>query len=210
MFVIGLTGGIGCGKSSAAQIFARLGATVTDTDEIAHRLTQKDAPALLDIFREFGETVRLPDGSLDRAGLREKVFSDAAARKKLEALLHPLIRKTALAEIASARSAYTLLIIPLFFETGTWRELVDRVLVVDCAEDQQIARTMERSGVAFEMVRAIMACQISRPDRLKQADDVLSNDGSPEDLKKQVRALHRRYRTLALQKDANPSHKKRL
>jgi len=195
--VIGLTGGIGCGKSSAARIFAELGAAVIDTDEIAHRLTEKDSPALTDIIKQFGAIHLLPDGSLDRARLRRLVFSEPDARKKLEAILHPLIRQQAVTAMAAIQAPYLLLVVPLFFETGAYRDLVDRVLVVDCDETDQISRSTARSQLSADEVRAIMATQASRAERIKQADDILSNQGSRKSLEERVRELHRLYLELA-------------
>jgi dephospho-CoA kinase len=200
MLVIGLTGGIGCGKTSAAGVFAALGAAVIDTDEIAHRLTAKGAPALAAIAEQFGAASLLPDGNLDRAGLRRQIFSDQAAKEKLEAILHPLIRQQAISEMAAAQAPYSLLVVPLFFETGAYRDLVDRVLVVDCDEGQQVFRTMARSNLSAAEVQAIMANQVSRAIRVKQADDILSNRGRQEDLEQQVNRLHQRYLALALQR----------
>ncbi|MCL4469631.1 MAG: dephospho-CoA kinase [Gammaproteobacteria bacterium] len=196
MLVIGLTGGIGCGKSSAARIFAGLGAAVIDTDEIAHRLTERNTPALAAIIAGFGADLVLPDGSLDRAKLRKLVFFDPAAKERLEAILHPLIRQQALSEMAAAQGPYLLLVVPLLFETGTYHDLVDRILVVDCDESQQISRAMARSGLSADEVRAIMANQISRAERIRQADDILPNRGSRENFEQHVKILHQHYLTL--------------
>lgn len=198
MLVIGLTGGIGSGKSSVARILATLGAAVVDTDEIAHRLTAIGTPALAAILGQFGSDYRLADGNLDRSGLRKRVFSDHAAKEKLEALLHPLIKQQVVTEMADAQGSYLVLVIPLFFETGSYRDLVDRVLVVDCDENQQISRTVARSQLTADEVRSIMAQQVPRSERIRQADDILSNLGSHADLEKQTRELHRHYLTLAL------------
>jgi len=200
--VIGITGGIGSGKSSVARIFAALGAAVIDTDEIAHRLTGKGTPALAAIIEQFGSGYQLPDGSLDRAQLRKRVFSDHAALAKLETLLHPLIKQQVVSEMAEAQGPYLVLVIPLFFETGAYRDLVDRVLVVDCDENQQISRTMSRSKLSSEEVRTIMAHQAPREERIKQADDILSNRGNHADLEGHAQELHRHYLTLALQRQA--------
>lgn len=202
MLVIGLTGGIGCGKSSVARIFSALGAAVIDTDEIAHRLTTKGTPALAAIIEQFGSSYQLPDGNLDRSRLRKRVFSDYAAKEKLETLLHPLIKQQVVSEMAAARGSYLVLVIPLFFETGAYRELVDRVLVVDCDENQQISRTMSRSPLSTEEVGTIMASQSSRAERIRQADDLLSNRGDHADLEEHAQVLHRHYLTLALQRQA--------
>ncbi|MDP2878677.1 MAG: dephospho-CoA kinase [Sulfuricella sp.] len=202
MLVIGLTGGIGSGKSSVARIFAALGAAVIDTDEIAHRLTAKDTPALAAIIEQFGSSYQLPDGNLDRARLRKRVFSDHAAKEQLEKLLHPLIKQQVVSEMAEAQGPYLVLVIPLFFETGAYRDLVDRVLVVDCDENQQISRTMSRSKLSTEEVRSIVAHQVPRAERIKQADDILSNRGNYADLEEHAKELHQHYLTLALQRRA--------
>ncbi|MCE5182639.1 MAG: dephospho-CoA kinase [Betaproteobacteria bacterium] len=207
MLTIGLTGGIGCGKTSVARIFSTLGAAIIDTDEIARRLTEKGSPALDAIAEQFGATCLLQDGNLDRAELRKRVFSDPSAKKKLEAILHPPIKQQVIAEIAEARAPYLLLVVPLFFETGAYRDLVSRVLVVDCDESQQISRTMNRSQLSADEVRAIMANQIPRMERLEQAGDILSNKGNQENLEEQVRSLHQRYLALALQKQDADSNR---
>ncbi len=197
MLAIGLTGGIGCGKSSVARVFAELGAAVIDTDEIAHRLTQEGAPALAAIVAQFGSGFLLPDGSLDRARLRQLVFSDPAAKERLEAILHPLIRQQAVSGMATTHAPYLLLVVPLFFETGAYRDLVDRILVVDCDESQQISRTMTRSGLTAAEVRAVMANQISRDERIRLATDILPNYSGRENLVKRIEELHRQYLELA-------------
>ncbi len=202
MLVIGLTGGIGSGKSSVARIFAALGAAVIDTDEIAHRLTAKGTPALAAIIEQFGASYQLPDGNLDRIRLRKRVFSDHAAREKLETLLHPLIKQQVVSEMTGAQGLFLVLVIPLFFETGAYRDLVDRVLVVDCEENQQISRTMSRSKLSAEEVRSIMAQQTPRAERIKQADDLLSNRSDHADLEKNAQEHHRHYLTLALQRQS--------
>lgn len=200
MLVIGLTGGIGSGKSSIARIFAALGAAVIDTDEIAHRLTEKGTPALATIIEQFGTCYQLPDGNLDRARLRKQVFSDHTAKEKLETLLHPLIKQQVTSKMAEVQGPYLVLVIPLFFETDAYRDLVDRILVVDCDENQQISRTMSRSKLSAEEVRAIMSHQAPRAERIKQADDILSNRGNHTDLENHVQELHQHYLTLALQR----------
>lgn len=196
-FTVGLTGGIGCGKSSAARMFAERGVLVVDTDAIAHQLTASGAPVLAAIRRQFGPDVFADDGSLDRAQLRQRVFSDSRAKKNLEALLHPLIRAEALQQLARCTTPYSVLVVPLLLEMGELRDRVQQVLVVDCDEPQQIARAMSRSRLSEPEVRAIMATQLSRAVRLKLADDVLSNDSSLEHLQQQVEALHRKYLKLA-------------
>ncbi|HWN30382.1 MAG TPA: dephospho-CoA kinase [Burkholderiales bacterium] len=196
-FTVGLTGGIGCGKSSAARMFAERGIQVVDTDAIAHQLTAPGGPALAAIRRQFGPDIFASDGSLDRMQLRKRVFSDAQAKKNLEALLHPLIRAKALQQLARCGSPYAVLVVPLLFETGELRDRVQQVLVVDCDERQQIIRAMSRSRLSEAEVRTVMAAQLSRAARLKLADDVLSNDASFAHLQQQVEALHRKYLKLA-------------
>ena len=196
-FTVGLTGGIGSGKSSAAQMFAERGILVVDTDAIAHQLTASGGPALAAIRRQFGPDIFASDGSLDRAQLRKRIFSDARAKKSLEALLHPLIRAEALQQLARCTTPYAVLVVPLLLETGELRGHVQQVLVVDCDETQQITRAVSRSRLNEAEVRAIMAAQLSRAARLKLADDVLSNDSSLEHLQQQVESLHRKYLKLA-------------
>ena len=196
-FCIGLTGGVGSGKTSAARIFQELGAAVVDTDEIAHDLTRPGGAAVAAIRSEFGADYVAADGGLDRAKMRRLVFADAVARKKLEAILHPLIRKDSQARIAAAQQPYVLVVVPLLLETGAYRELIGRVLVIDCDEERQIARAMKRSALSSDEVRAIMAAQLPRAKRLAAADDVLHNDADLEALRRQAEALHEKYVTLA-------------
>jgi dephospho-CoA kinase len=197
-YVVGLTGGIGSGKTTVAGLFADLGAAVVDTDAIAHELTSARGAAMPAIAGAFGDAVLRQDGSLDRAAMRRFCFSDPAARKSLEAILHPLIRDESLARCRCADDApYALLVVPLLIESGAYREHIDRILVVDCGEAQQIARTMARSALTEEAVRAIMAAQASRAQRLAAADDVLPNTGARDELQTGVSALHRRYAELA-------------
>ncbi|MDP2783901.1 MAG: dephospho-CoA kinase [Sulfurimicrobium sp.] len=197
MLIVGLTGGIGCGKSAAAEIFARLGAMVIDTDQIAHQLTALGQPAVTAIGEQFGEDYFLPDGNLDRDRLRNLVFSDAAARKQLEALLHPLIKEEVRRRLLTAPPPYAIVAVPLLLETGAYREMVQRILVVDCGKEQQVERVMARSRLSGEEVRAIMASQISRSERLRLADDIIDNHGDRSALQQQVEPLHRRYLQLA-------------
>jgi dephospho-CoA kinase len=197
-YVVGLTGGIGSGKTTVAGLFAELGAAVVDTDAIAHELTSARGAAMPAIIGAFGDAVLLQDGSLDRAVMRRLCFSDPAARKSLEAILHPLIRDESVTRCRRAGDApYALLVVPLLIESGAYREYVSRILVVDCDEAQQIARTMARSALIEEAVRAIMSTQASRAQRLAAADDVLLNTGARGELQTKVSALHRRYTELA-------------
>lgn len=192
-FVVGLTGGIGSGKSAAAEEFARLGATVVDTDFIAHELTRAGGSAIPELERLFGKEAIGADGAMDRAKVRARVFADPAAKKALEALLHPMIRDESRRRIASARGAYVLHVVPLLIESADYRTRVDRVLVVDCPEALQIARVRARSGLSEAEVRAVLASQASRAERLAAADDVIDNSGSIDVLRAQVAALHQKY-----------------
>ena len=197
-YCVGLTGGIGSGKSSAARMFAALGAGVVDVDDISHTLTKSGGAAIAAIREQFGAEFIASDGSIDRARMRERVFGDAAAKGQLEAILHHLINQSA-REQAFAPQPYLLLVgLPLLLELGAYGDLTQRVAVVDCAEQMQIARTMSRSAISADAVRAIMAAQLPRTQRLAEADDVLNNDGGEGDLKRQVEALHARYLDLAV------------
>lgn len=195
--VIALTGGVGSGKSSVAAILAELGAAVVDTDEIAHRLTAPGQPGAEAIRTRFGPEYLRADGALDRDRMRELVFSDPAAKKKLEAILHPLIRAEVNAAVQAARSPYVIIAVPLLIETGSYRDLAQRMLVIDCDEQQQVARVMQRSGLSAAAVRAIMANQVSRAERLRHADDIVSNNADLAMLRAEVTALHRKYLALA-------------
>jgi dephospho-CoA kinase len=200
--VVGLTGGIGSGKSVVADAFAALDVDVTDTDRIAHALTAPGQPGHAAVLAAFGAAFACPDGTLDRARLRRHVFDDAAARTRLEAILHPLIREAAGREIAAWASPYGLLVVPLLFERGNLSG-VDRVLVVDCPEDEQVRRVMARSGLSTGEVRAIMATQLPRATRRARADDVIDNAGPASAIVPQVAALDRRYRRLAAEAAKN-------
>lgn len=197
MFTVGLTGGIGSGKSTVAELFSALGVPVIDTDVIARQLTAPGGEALDDIRMAFGAALLQADGGLDRAAMRRLVFSDVAARSRLEAILHPRIRNAVQQARAALEAPYVLVVIPLLVETGAYRDTLDRVLVVDCPETLQIARVMARSGLAREEVEAILAAQATRAQRLAAADDVIDNTRSPDDLRAAVAALHTRYLTLA-------------
>lgn len=192
-FCVGLTGGIGSGKSKVAGMFAELGAAVVDTDAISHELTAVAGRALPAIASRFGARYLKPDGSLDRALMRELVFADLHAKRQLEEILHPLIGTEARARIRGGSGPYVILVVPLLLETGAYRDVLSRVLVVDCEEAQQIERTMARSRLTADEVRAIMAAQLPRGDRLMRADDVIVNDADINTLKTRVQALHRQY-----------------
>ena len=192
-FVVGLTGGIGSGKSAAASEFERLGAVLVDTDAIAHELTQPGGPAISEVERSFGPDVIGPSGAMDRKRMRERVFADPVARKALEALLHPLIREESRARIAAAQGPYVIHVVPLLIESADYRSRVDRVLVIDSPEELQVERVRARSGLSADEVRAIVASQATRAARLAAADDVIENRGTIDALRKQVAAFHQKY-----------------
>jgi dephospho-CoA kinase len=191
--VIGLTGGIGAGKSTVAALFAELGATVIDTDEIAHELTGRSGAAMPAIREAFGAGVIAADGSLDRPRMRALAFSDAEVRARLEQILHPLIRSEVARRTAAAVTPYVVVVVPLLVEKAGYRETVDRIVVVDCPVEVQIGRVMRRSGLSRTEVERIIAAQASRDARLAVADDVILNDGDLERLRAAVRELHQRY-----------------
>ena len=192
-FIVGLTGGIGSGKSAATQHFAFLGAAVIDTDEIAHELTAPGGQAIEAIRKVFGDEVITDENALDRAAMRECAFTDPNARRQLEDILHPIIRATAMQRCAAAEAAYVVLAVPLLLESKYWLEQCDRVCVVDCPEELQISRTKARSGLEETQIRAIMAAQTSRNVRLSAADDIIDNSGTLQQLRSQVERLHEVY-----------------
>jgi len=196
-FVVGLTGGIGSGKSAAADEFARLGATVVDTDAIARELTERGGAALPHIKSLFGDAFVTSGGAMDRDAMRSHVFSDPAAKQALEGLLHPLIRAETERRTVAARGPYVVQVVPLLLESGDYRKRVARVTVVDAPEEVQVKRVMARSGLAEREVRGIMAHQASRAARLAAADDVIDNAGTLDALRKQVGALHAKYMKMA-------------
>ncbi|HWJ94532.1 MAG TPA: dephospho-CoA kinase [Telluria sp.] len=192
-FSVGLTGGIGCGKTTVANLFAARGAAIVDTDEIAHSLTAPHGAAMPAILAEFGQDYATPEGALDRARMRALVFAQPSARARLEAILHPMIRDATAAAAAIATGPYVIFVVPLLIESGTWRERVTRVLAIDCPEQVQVARVMARNGLSEAQVRAIMAAQVSRGQRLAAADDVVVNDDGLDALVPQVDRLHAFY-----------------
>jgi dephospho-CoA kinase len=196
-YVVGLTGGIGSGKSAAAKFFSEFGVTVVDTDAIAHELTAPGGAAMPALAAEFGQDYVLGDGSLDRARMRATVFGNAAAKRRLEAILHPLIRVVTDERTRAAGSAYVIQVVPLLIESGNYRKRVKRVLVVDCSEEIQVERAAKRSGLDADQVRAIMRSQAPRQARLDAADDVIDNQGDLDSLRTQVAVLHARYLALA-------------
>ena len=193
---IGLTGGIASGKTTAARRFAELGVPVIDADEVARALVAPGEPALTEVARRFGAAVLTPAGELDRRALRELVFADTAARRDLEAILHPRIKAEMAHRAAAVTGPYLLLVIPLLIEGGA-RDDLDRILVVDAAEEAQLARLAARDGGSPDQARAILGAQAARVERLARADDVLRNDGDVKSLRDQVDRLHQRYLQLA-------------
>ena len=193
LYAVGLTGGIGCGKTTVANMFAELGASLVDTDEIAHALTAPGGAAMAELLAAFGSDFATAEGALDRARMRALVFSDATAKQRLEAILHPRIRDAALAAAAIATGPYVIYVVPLLIESGTWRARVARVLAIDCPEEVQVARVMARNGLTEEQVRAIMANQVTRAQRLAAADDVITNDGHLDTLRPQITRIHAQY-----------------
>ncbi len=203
-YVVGLTGGIGSGKSAAAEEFRRLGATVVDTDAIAHQLTRPGGGAMRQIRELFGAGVVAADGSMDRKKVREMVFADPAARARLEGVLHPLIRVESTRQVEAAEGPYVVLVVPLLIESAGYRNRVHRVLVVDCDPATQLARVVVRSGLAPDEVRRIIAAQVSRAERVAAADDVIDNSGTLAAMQQQVFSLHSRYLDLARAEDIRP------
>jgi dephospho-CoA kinase len=195
--VVGLTGGIGSGKSAVADEFARLGATVVDTDAIAHELTGPGGAAVPEVKRLFGEALVDAAGAMDRKRMRELVFTDAEKKRRLEALLHPIIRAESERRIAAAPGPYVVHVVPLLVESPGYRERYRRVLVVDCPEALQVARVRQRSGLAEAEIERIIASQIQRERRRAAADDVIDNSSTIAAMQQQVRQLHEKYLALA-------------
>jgi len=196
-FSVGLTGGIGSGKTFVATLFSECGAAIVDTDEIAHRITAPGGAAMAAIREQFGDDYVTKQGALDRSQMRILVFADPQAKKRLENILHPLIRQQAEQDAANAQGDYLIFVVPLLVESLVWRQRVSRVLVVDCPEQIQVERVMKRSGLDEGQVRAIMATQASRQARLATADDVIVNDGGKDTLLPQIERLHAFYQSLA-------------
>lgn len=196
MYVIGLTGGIGSGKSEAAKQFAKLGAPVVDVDIIAHSLTAAGEPLLDEIAKLFGTDFLTTDGALNRAKLRMHIFSNPTERKKLEALLHPAIQKRAIEQLADIQNRlqpkYQVLVVPLLFESNSYQTVVNKTLVIDCDERTQIQRTMARSQLSETEVKAIIQAQIPRATRRERADEIIENNGSVEDLIEKVNKIHKK------------------
>ncbi|OIR11769.1 dephospho-CoA kinase [mine drainage metagenome] len=201
-YLVGLTGGIGSGKSTVADMFATLGVRIIDTDLISHQLTQADGAAIPALRDAFGPQVVDVHGALDRGKMREIVFNDPAKKKTLESILHPLIfAETRLQAASPTQAPYSLVVVPLLFESGRYADWLQRVITVDCPEKSQIARTMRRSNLDEPAVRAIMAQQLSRDERLALSDEVILNNGSLDDLKAQIVGMHLRLSKLANESD---------
>ncbi|MAK56810.1 MAG: dephospho-CoA kinase [Pusillimonas sp.] len=199
MLKIGLTGGIGSGKTRVADLFHEWGASVVDTDVIAHQLTQPKGLAMPAIRETFGDKVVASDGSMDRAAMRELVFHDPASRRTLEAIIHPLIAQVTEQQAREAQGCYLVLVVPLLVETGRWLKKVDRVCVVDCDPETQVSRVQARSGLTIDAIERIMSAQATREARLAVAHDVVLNDGAttPSQLCTRARKLHEYWCSLA-------------
>ncbi len=198
-YVVGLTGGIGSGKSVVTQAFLARNVEIADADVVAHAVTARDTPGFVEVVEAFGPRALGPDGNLDRAWLRSTVFADRQLRERLEQILHPRIGDVLAAAVAAWKSPYGILAVPLLLERGTLLGRIARVLVVDCPEEAQIERVIQRSGLAPEEVRAIMATQLRRAERLARADDVIDNSGLPDAIEPQVARLDAFYRAQAAQ-----------
>ena len=196
-FCVGLTGGIGCGKSTVAELFAEHGAGIIDTDTISHDLTQSGGAAIAAIRAAFGDNYITAEGALDRAKMRALIFSDAAAKQRLELILHPLILEQAKAQLSRLQDKpYVIIAVPLLPESPAFRQLAQCILVVDCGESTQLARVIARNQMGEAEIRSIIAQQTPRAERLKIADDVIHNDADLDSLAKQVNVLHVHYSSM--------------
>ena len=196
-FRLGLTGGIGSGKTTVANFFAELGASIIDTDAIAHQLTAPNGDAIPIIELFFGATAIQTDGALNRSYMRDLIFQDASKKKQLETILHPLIRLEAERQALLAQGNYLIFVVPLLFESGNWQNRVDQIAVVDCHVETQIQRVIQRNGLARVQVEAIIKSQATRSNRLAIADVVIDSEQSLIQLKKQVTTLHQVYLKIA-------------
>ena len=196
-YCVGLTGGIGCGKSTVASLFAELGIPVIDTDAISHQLTQPGGVAMAAIQTAFGKEYIDANGALDRAKMRRLVFSDPTAKLRLEKILHPLILYQSKSLEASSTAPYVLLVVPLLFESKSYQDWLDRTVTIDCSEENQIARATQRDGMNEQVIKAIMSKQLPRSLRLKLTDDIIHNDASLSELHPQVAELHRHFLIFA-------------
>ncbi|MDT3337105.1 dephospho-CoA kinase [Shewanella sp. SP1S1-7] len=195
-YVVGLTGGIGSGKTTVANLFAAEGITLVDADIIAREVVAPGSKGLEAIVTHFGTEILTPEGELDRAKLRQRIFSHPEEREWLNQLLHPMIRQEMLAQVEKATSAYVIMVVPLLFENGLDR-LVNRTLVVDISPELQINRTVKRDNVDASQVNNIISSQCSRSEKLARADDIIDNQGEISTLKREVLALHQRYLQLS-------------
>jgi dephospho-CoA kinase len=196
VFKVGLTGGIGCGKTTVSKFFTEMNIPVVDADDIAHHLVEPGKPALVEIGNAFGDNVFNPDGSLNRHYLREIVFSDPTQKQKLEAILHPLVFKAMQEKIDQLDASYYIVSIPLLFETRM-THFVDRILVIDCPVESQIERVKCRDNLADARIRSIIDSQVSREFRIAHADDVIDNSGCGGELAEQVKKLHNLYLSIS-------------
>lgn len=197
LFSIGLTGGIGSGKTTVSDMFAKLGAHIIDTDLIAHQLTAPNGKAIEPIIAAFGADIIDSAGAMNRQEMRKLVFKDPTAKRQLEAILHPMIRSECEHLATSGGGAYPIFVVPLLVESGNWNQRVTRVLVVDCEEQTQINRVMSRNGFSRHQVEDIMQVQASRDERLAIADDVIHSDENLDDIWKKIKDLHQKYLKLA-------------
>ena len=197
-FSVGLSGGIGSGKTTVANMFAELGASIIDTDVIAHQLTQPGGAAISNIAKHFGAEFISTDGAMDRKKMRELVFSDAQTKKQLENILHPLIRQQCEIEAKNADGTYPIFVVPLLIESGDWRARVQRILVIDCDQETQIARVMQRNKFERYQVLRILATQVSREERLEHADDIINSMADLSQVHSEVEILHKKYLNFAI------------
>ena len=197
VFTLGLTGGIGSGKSTIANMFAELGVTLVDTDLIAHALTSENGTAIEAIKNAFGSEFILPSGEMNRVKMRQHVFAQANEKKRLEDILHPLIRQETEAQAQKSTGLYTIFVVPLLVESGSWKQRVSRVLVVDCSEQTQVIRVMNRNGMTQEQILAIMRTQANRDQRLNAADDLIDSENTLDEIKIAVSQLHDKYLQLS-------------
>ena len=196
-FVVGLTGGIGSGKSTVANLFSRQGIEIIDADEISRTLVKTGSPVLEAIIKHFGSSITDAEGNLDRKQLRELVFADNAEKEWLENLLHPLVRQEIQRQVAASSSQYVIIVVPLLLESENYSD-VDRILVIDVPEDVQLERIKKRDGSSETLARSMMDAQMKREGRLESADDVISNNSSMDSLEKQVKNLHHQYLQLSV------------
>lgn len=192
MFIVGVTGGIGSGKTAVTDIFSKLDIDIVDADLASRKAVLKGSPSLKKIKEKFGEDILLKDGNLNRARLRKIIFEDSSEKDWLENLLHPQILEIIKSELEESKSSYKVLVSPLLFETGQF-QLCHRTLLIDVSEEEQIIRTTKRDKVTSDQVKKIINSQMSREDKIKIADDVVTNEGSLDDLEEKIRALHSSY-----------------